>query len=143
MRAKDGGHFVERPRLQHGGGAFTDLLGRLQHHEHVASGGVRGEQIRGAHCPRGMHIVATGVHHTRVDRRIGEPGGFLYGQRIDVAAHGYHRRVAVMSGDARDQPRTRDARDADRIRGGQRALECGAGTLFGERQLGMLVQVAP
>ena len=132
----------ERAALQHGGRAFAGLLGRLQHDEHVAGGGRGGEKMRRADRPRRMDVMATGVHHPRVDRREGKPGGLLNRQGIDVSPHGHDGCVAPAALDARDDTGAGDALHAHRPERRQRALEQVRRTGLRERQLRMLVNVA-
>jgi len=87
VRAEDRGDPVERPRLEHAEGAPTGLLRGLEHDQHVARGGPRGQEIRRAHGPRGVHVVAAGVHHAGIARRERETGVLGDRKRVDVPAH--------------------------------------------------------
>ena len=66
MRAEDRGHAVERSRLEHRLRPPAGLLGRLQHDQHVARGGAGRQEMRRAHDPGRVDVVAAGVHHARV-----------------------------------------------------------------------------
>ena len=145
MRAEDRRHVVQRAARQHRGGPFAGLLGGLQHHHYVTRRGAFGEQARRAYRPCRVDVMAAGVHHAIVHRRVGETGGFLDRQRIDVAAHGDDRRAGQTSAKACHHARSGHALHTHRRERRERrelAFEDGRGPCFAERQLRVLMQIA-
>ena len=108
---EDRGDVRERAALDDRARAVAQLLGRLKHHEHVARGRVTREKHRRADGPRRVHVVTTRVHHASVLGRERQPRVLGDRERIDVAAHGDDRRLAIAPGHARNEPRASDARN--------------------------------
>ena len=101
------------------------------------------EEQRRANGPRGMHIVAAGVHDPRIRGRIFQPGVLGDWQRIDITANRYGGRAGVGAGNSRDEPgarNTTDIRDSDVP---QRALQSRLRRSLLPGQLRMPMQITP
>ena len=87
---------VHQTVLDHGGGARTALLGRLEDHDRVAceiSG--LGEISRCTQKHRGVAVMAAGVHQARRLGGMGQIGRFLDRQRVHVGAKPDHPDLAI------------------------------------------------
>ena len=124
--AEDRAHVVERAALEHRRRAMPRLLRRLEHDEHVA----RRPAARASRAAAPTaHVACTSCPQACitpvVTRRERQARRLLDRQRVDVAADGDDRRVAVATGDARDDAGLRDAAhvgDAERAQARARAV---------------------
>ena len=120
----------------------SELLGGLQHHEHVTVRRLARQEMRSTDRPGRVHVVTASVHHPWVLRRVLQPRLLFDRQRIDVAAHGDDRRGGVTSRQTRNDPGTGNALDHGRVQSAELLMQTVGGSVLLIGQLGMPMQVA-
>jgi hypothetical protein len=121
--------------------ALSDLLGRLQHYEHVALGRVRREQSRRTDGPRCMDVVSARVHPPETVDANGSPSLPESGGRRCLRAA---RRPAPSAcvRNARDSAGLANAPNVGHPDVAERLDEAHRRISLGERQLGMTMKLA-
>jgi len=113
VSAENGFYIVERAGVENSLRAFADLLGGLQHDEHVTGSRLARKQQRGTNGPRAVNVVAAGVHDPGRGGRERQARGFLDRQRVDVAPDRYQGRASIAPREPGDDARVRDGPDVD------------------------------
>ena len=137
------GKLVEQPVLDHGLGAATTFLGRLEDEVDGAVEVARRRKILGgAQQHGGVAIVAAGMHAALVRAAMVEGVEFVHRERIHVGAQADGARI-VADPDGADDAGLADTRRYLQAPLLQLLRHDGAGPLLLEAEFGMGVDVAP
>ncbi len=141
---------VEEPVVDHGAGAGTLLLRRLEHRKNASAPARIGDECAERADQGGdAHVVTARVHDRHLvplgvdtGRRagVGQPGLLAHGEGIHVGAHQHGRPVAAL--EHAHNTRAPDALGDDEAELAQAVGDEAGGARFGEPQLGVLVLVA-
>jgi len=137
------GEAVEQPFLDHDLAAAAQFLGRLEDDVDGAGEVARLGEVAGrTEQHGGVAVVTAGMHHARVQRRIGQTGLLDDRQGVDVGPEPDRGRPRLASADHADHACAGDAGhhlvDPELS---EPVLDRTTGPVFRESQFGMLVQV--